>query len=77
MLDELPQESEAMSVNEVAELLAELFEDNCACNYDGIDEWLPYYCEVPGTVCPHPCGVECWKQFLKWRDVRASKEASG
>ena len=53
----------------VACLLAELFGDTCACNYNGIDEWLPEKCEVI-EACPNPVGVACWEQFLKHRAER-------
>ena len=52
----------------VACLLAELFGDTCACNYNGIDEWLPEKCEVI-DACPNPAGVACWEQFLKHREM--------
>lgn len=65
---------ETMSIKEVAALLAELFADECACNYNGIDEWLPEYCEVSGKVCPFPENNECWIQFLKWREKGAGKK---
>ena len=32
--------------HEVAELLAEVIGDRCACNVNGNDEWLPYLCEL-------------------------------
>ena len=50
----------------VACLLAELFGDACACNFNGIDEWLPEKCEVI-DACLNPVGVACWEQFLKHR----------
>lgn len=53
----------------VACLLAELFDDTCACNYNGIDEWLPEKCEVIDS-CPNPVGVACWEQYLKHRAER-------
>ena len=53
----------------VACLLAELFDDKCACNYNGIDEWLPEKCEVIDS-CPNPVGVACWEQYLKHRAER-------
>ena len=53
----------------VACLLAELFGDACACNFNGIDEWLPEKCEVI-DACPNPVGVACWEQFLKHRAER-------
>ena len=51
---------------EVACLLAEIFQDTCACNYNGIDEWLPYKCELLDK-CPDPGVAKCWEQFLKHR----------
>ena len=57
----------------VACLLAELFGDACACNYNGIDEWLPEKCEVI-DACPNPVGVACWEQFLKHRAERRNDE---
>ena len=57
----------------VACLLAELFGDTCACNYNGIDEWLPEKCEVIDS-CPNPVGVACWEQFLKHRGERRQDE---
>lgn len=63
--------SEQMEWNNhtVACLLAELFGDACACNFNGIDEWLPEKCEVI-DACPNPVGVACWEQFLKHRAER-------
>ena len=55
--------------HEVACLLAELFDDTCACNFNGIDEWLPDKCEFL-DACPDPGGVTCWEQFLKHRAER-------
>ena len=57
----------------VACLLAELFGDTCACNYNDIDEWLPEKCEVIGD-CPNPVGVACWEQYLKHRAERRTDE---
>lgn len=57
----------------VACLLAELFGDACACNYNGIDEWLPEKCEVI-DACPNPVGVACWEQFLKHRAERRTDD---
>ena len=34
-------DSEEWNNHTVACLLAELFDDTCACNYNDIDEWLP------------------------------------
>lgn len=55
--------------HEVAEIIADLFGDNCACNFNSIDEWLPFKCELQ-DVCPYPVGVACWEQYLKYRDAK-------
>lgn len=59
--------------HKVACLLAELFNDTCACNYNGIDEWLPEKCELLDS-CPNPVGVACWEQFLKHKAKRRTDE---
>lgn len=59
----------------VACLLAELFDDTCACNYNGIDEWLPSKCELLDS-CPNPVGVACWEQYLKHRTERGTDETN-
>lgn len=51
-------------IHDVAELLTELFGDGCACNFNDIDEWLPYCCEYRETECPHPKSGNCWEQYL-------------
>lgn len=56
--------------HEVACILADLFGDTCACNYNDIDEWLPSVCEFADTCCPNPVGVACWEQYLKHREVQ-------
>ena len=55
------------TVHEVACILAEAFGDDCACNFNGNDEWLPEKCEVIDS-CPEPVGVACWEQYLKYND---------
>ena len=53
--------------HQIACMLADLFGDACACNYNGIDEWLSELCDFKDTCCPNPVGVACWEQFLKHR----------
>lgn len=55
------------TAHEVAELLAEVIGDRCACNVNGNDEWLSYLCELQ-EACPRPCGVACWEQYLKYKN---------
>ena len=59
-----------MNNHEMACVLAELFDDNCACNYNDIDSWLTLYCDFADTCCPNPGGVACWEQMLKYWDKR-------
>ena len=75
VLSELPSAQPQTEWNNhtVACLLAELFGDACACNYNGIDEWLPEKCEVI-DACPNPVGVACWEQFLTHRAERRTDE---
>lgn len=60
-------QTEKYSPHEVAEILANLFGDTCACNYNGISDWLPEHCDFAMTCCPDPVGVACWEQYLKYR----------
>ena len=69
----LPSAQPEWNNHTVACLLAELFDDTCACNYNGIDEWLPSKCEVSDS-CPNPVGVACWEQYLKHRAKRRTDE---
>lgn len=69
MLKNLQSEEPKWNNHTVACLLADLFDDACACNYCGIDEWLPEKCEVI-DACPNPVGVACWEQFLTHRKER-------
>ena len=55
-------------LRETAEMLRELFGDGCACNYNGMDEWLPEYCKYADTSCPNPGGAKCWEQYILHRE---------
>ena len=72
-LGELPSAQPEWNNHTVACLLAELFDDTCACNYNDIDEWLPEKCELLDS-CPNPGGVACWEQFLKHKAERRTDE---
>ena len=67
-------EDELYTAHEVAVIIAELFGDTCACNFNNIDEWLPLKCELLDS-CPNPCGVSCWEQYLKHRHCENEMEA--
>ena len=73
VLKMLPSAQPEWNNHTVACLLAEMFGDDCACNFNGIDEWLPAKCEVIDS-CPNPVGVACWEQFLKHRAERRADE---
>lgn len=72
LLEKLPSAQPEWNNHTVACLLAELFDDTCACNYNDIDEWLPEKCELLDS-CPNPVGVACWEQFLKHKAERSSE----
>ena len=59
-----------MNNHEVACIIADLFGDTCACNFNGIDEWLPQYCDFAEKECPNVVGVACWEQYLKNLDKK-------
>lgn len=62
------------TAHEVAVILADSFGDDCACNFNGNDEWLPYLCELQ-EACPNPGGVACWEQYLKYRHCKNEMES--
>lgn len=64
LVHKMPSAQPEWNNHTIACLLAELFNDTCACNYNDIDEWLPEKCELLDS-CPNPVGVACWEQFLK------------
>lgn len=56
---------DAFEVEKVAEILCEATGDECACNLNNNDEWLPGICELQGE-CQYPADrLGCWKQFVK------------
>lgn len=71
--DVIPTAQPEWNNHTVACLLAEMYGEDCACNFNGIDEWLPEKCEVIDS-CPNPVGAACWEQFLKHRSERRTDE---
>ena len=61
------------NVHQIACMLADIFKDRCACNYNGNDEWLPKVCDLADTSCPDTFGVACWEQFVANYDKRKSE----
>ena len=41
---EANMENGLYTAHEVAVILADAFGDDCACNFNDIDEWLPFKC---------------------------------
>ena len=62
------------TAHEVAVIIADLFGDECACNFNGIDEWLPFKCELIES-CHNTFCVACWEQYLKYRHCKNEMEA--
>ena len=60
------RDGQLYTVHDVAVILASAIGDDCACNINSNDEWLPQLCELQ-EACPHPVGVACWEQYLKHR----------
>lgn len=58
--------ADVVEVNKVAEMLSLSFGDDCACNFNGNDEWLWEKCKYAETDCPYPKDeFGCWKEFVK------------
>lgn len=68
LLKEQEQEAKQYNSHDVACIIADLFGDPCACNFNDIDSWLPYKCDFRENWCPNPPGVGCWEQYLKHRE---------
>jgi hypothetical protein len=60
------RDGQLYTVHDVAVILASAIGDDCACNINSNDEWLPQLCELQ-EACPEPVGVACWEQYLKHR----------
>lgn len=71
---EANMENGLYTAHEVAVIIADLFGDDCACNFNDIDEWLPLKCELIES-CPNTFGVACWEQYLKYRNCKNEMEA--
>ena len=60
------RDGQLYTVHDVAVILASAIGDDCTCNINSNDEWLPQLCELQ-EACPEPVGVACWEQYLKHR----------
>ena len=53
------------SLDEVADIIYDLLGDECACNFNDIDEWMCGKCAYAPIECPNPKEhLGCWKQYL-------------
>lgn len=64
------------SVDEVAHILLDAFGDDCACNFNGIDEWLPCVCKHK-EHCLFDDSCSCWKEYLLNLDKKKEYEELG
>lgn len=55
---------DAIPIDTVAEMLAELFGDEISCNYNDIDEMLSIGCEK--AHCPDDGDHSCWKKYVEY-----------
>ena len=60
-IDEAPA-VDAIPIDTVAEMLADLFGDEIPCNYNDIYEMLPIGCEK--AQCPDDGDHSCWKKYV-------------
>ena len=58
------KDGQLYTLHDVAVILASAIGDDCACNINSNDEWLPQLCELQ-EACPEPVGVDCWEKYLK------------
>lgn len=62
--------ADVIEVDKVAEMFCEAFGDDCPCNYNNIDEWLPALCGVDSFCGRHDDKLHCWKLFINHYDER-------
>jgi hypothetical protein len=64
--------ADVVEVVKVAEILDDAFGNDYPCNFNNIDEWLPYVCEY-GNTCD--CSsAKCWEQLIKHYGERRCEE---
>lgn len=60
------QQQEVMSLDAVAQILAEQCGGECACDFFGNDQWLPRECRYAADDCPNPPEhLGGWKEFIR------------
>lgn len=68
---------ESFTLDQVAMILFEAFQDGCPCNYNGNDEWLPMVCRFcKSDDCPDPPDkLDCWREFIRQRNNKPKEDA--
>lgn len=59
-----------ITLNDMAQLLYDLFGDNCPCNYNNISDEIGSEC---GSECPAEISTACWKRYILHK-VKAMRE---
>lgn len=60
---------DAIPIDTVAEMLADLFGDCCPCNYNDLDEVLSIGCERKNCPGFFEDDYSCWKKYVEWWKV--------
>lgn len=66
---------DAIPIDTVAEMLADLFGDCCPCNYNDLDEVLSIGCERKNCPGFFEDDYSCWKKYVKVWMERNGKDA--
>lgn len=69
--------NEPLTLETVAEILAEQFGDECACNVNGNDEWLPMMCHYGDACSDPPEHLGCWMELLRNKYCRPPERQEG
>lgn len=64
---------QTITIHEMACILDELFGNEVACNFNGLDEWLPEICKHKDK-CPDVNSVLCWEQYLEHQMEKFNEE---
>lgn len=75
--EDLEEQGDLLTTHQAAAVLAETFGYNCPCNFNGIDEWFPYVCDL-AEFCPDGkiAVIACWEQYIKVK-LAELKEGGG
>lgn len=62
--------ADVIEIDKVAAMFNDFCGDYCACNYNIIDEWLPFCCDFIEECTEPKDPLGCWKQFVKHYNKR-------